>query len=991
MKIHALVVLLLAAALAAVAWFALRGGADADLRTSAPTGSAVQPGDAPGPVPAAAAQPVAAPAGASTAEVGAQRAAAPVGTLADAGSGRATIRGRLVDAAGAARGGVELEVHSWPSMEFGEFDVAGAAVGRGGNAPQQRCTTHGDGSFAFPIEPDRSGSLELPGDALVFQSEPPHFRGRGGDQDLGDVVAVPSAILRGVVRDQGGQPVAGVQVALQLGVIGFGGENRSESAADGTFTIGKLRPGTWTLRTASSRFLPTVERYELKAGEQRTDLVIVVRPGQAIAGQVIDDRGLGVAGIKVGVRRREQIGGVDLERFSAAEAAVTDTDGFFTLSGLIGDTATVRAFGAGHTSVTQRDVAIGTGNLLLRVERCGRVAGVLVSADGTPIAGSSVSADRSDGATAMANAVDPDGQLPPLEERSRAKTDELGRFALEDVPPGMVTITARGKTHRPAQQSGLRVLPGSDVADLRLIADAGATLRVAVVDGERRPARDARVRVERAPEPAADGSVRVAAGAFVGGDVDTSGDVSFFGGSQVLGTETTDADGVAVLTGLPSGRVLVRAEHADLAPAVPVTLELPRVGAVDAALALRAPGEVQVVVTRSDGSAAVGTEVLLEPSAPGTVGGDGVRRKTDAEGRVRFAALAAGDYEAKLVRPPRPRNLGGVSFVLGSAGETYASTAQRVTVVAGETTPLAMQVPQLTRFHGVVRGAEGPLAGCSVELERIDEGSRLPGMGGAHEQTIADGTFAFDDVESGRYLVRYGKPEQIVKASIEIDVPPGTPELERELVLRTGTVRVRVQAQDGGAPVERAEVTLERGGDGERGAPVRRAVMMVAVMTTDDQGGESSSMTFGGERALTDADGLATLKDVPVGSYTLRVRHPGYAPASKDGVVVAESQIHDCGVLALAAAGRIRGRVLDAGGKPVPAALVQYREVGSDAWSDSEFANAGSYRLQGLAGGRYELRARSVGPNASDAFGAVVTVGVEAGDTAVADLTVPGN
>lgn len=997
MKIQILVVLLLAAALAAVAWFALRGGGDAELRPGGlpPAVDASRPGEAAGaPAPASAAEPVADAAGGVAVEVGAQRAAAPVTGPGDAGSGRATIRGRLVDAAGAVRAGVELDVHSWPSMELGGVEVAGAAIVRGGKTPRQRCTTQADGGFVFAVEADRSGSLELIADELVFQGEPPQFRGRGGDQDLGDVVAVPSAILRGVVHDQGGQPVGGVKVAAQIGLLGFGGQSGSETGADGRFTIGKLRPGAWTLRTASSRFLPTVDRLELKAGEQRTDLVIVVRPGQAIAGQVIDERGLGVAGMKVGVRRREQIGGVDVERFSAAEAAVTDDDGFFTLSGLTGETVTVRAFGAGHTQVTQRDVAVGTGNLLLRVERCGRLAGVLVTADGTPIAGSTVSARRGDGADAgpeRVDAADVDMALPPIGDRSRTTTDEQGRFALDDVPPGAVTVSARGKTHRPANLSGVRVVPGGSVADLRLIADAGATLRVAVVDADRRPARDARVRVERAAEPAADGSVRIAARAFAGEDVGEPGDAVFIDGQQALGTATTDADGVAELKGLPSGRVVVRAEHGDFAPAVPLTVELPRAGAIDAALVLRAADCAQIAVTRSDGSAAAGVEVLLEPSASDVAGAGDARRKTDAEGRVRFDALAAGEYEAKLVRPPRPRSFGGMSFVLGGDRDTYDASAQRLTVVAGETTALAMQLPQLTRFHGVVRGAEGPLGGCAVELERLDAGLQLPGMGGVREQTAADGSFAFADVESGRYLVRYGKPEQIVKASIEIDVPPGTPELERELVLRTGTVRVRVQARDGGGPVERAEVTLARGGGGQRGAPVRREVMMVAISTTDDDSGEASSMTFGGERALTDADGLATLTDVPVGSYTLRIEHPGYAPAEKDAVVVNEARVIDCGVLELSAAGRIRGRVFDAGGQPVPAAFVEHRKVGSEAWSDSEFASAGAYRLQGLAGGSYELRARRAGPGASDAFGAVVTVEVSPGETAVADLTVPGN
>jgi hypothetical protein len=81
-----------------------------------------------------------------------------------------------------------------------------------------------------------------------------------GDQDLGDLVAVRGAVLAGIVRDANRQPVEGVSVMAHLGAIGINAQSQTKSAVDGSFRVGKLRPGKWTLRTASSRFLPIADR-----------------------------------------------------------------------------------------------------------------------------------------------------------------------------------------------------------------------------------------------------------------------------------------------------------------------------------------------------------------------------------------------------------------------------------------------------------------------------------------------------------------------------------------------------------------------------------------------------------------------------------------------------------------------------------------------------------------------------------------------------------
>jgi hypothetical protein len=164
--------------------------------------------------------------------------------------------------------------------------------------------------------------------------------------------------------------------------------------------------------------------------------------------------------------------------------------------------------------------------------------------------------------------------------------------------------------------------------------------------------------------------------------------------------------------------------------------------------------------------------------------------------------------------------------------------------------------------------------------------------------------------------------------------------------------------------------------------------MMFAVATVDGASGETSRMTFGNERARTDAEGVARIEDVPAGDYTLRVRHSDFAPASKTDVVVAERRVTDCGLIELVTAGHVNGKVLGADGKPVGMARVERRKAGEQAWGDTEIAMGGAFRLRGLEAGSYELRAAEIGPQPGQP-GEPVVVDVIAGETKTVDLTVP--
>jgi hypothetical protein len=979
--------LVLFAALGVVCWFLLKGGVDLEPGHTAPAETPAVAGSNAAPQTHGVER-----AAAASETAGPDRTAAPA-AAGNGDRGPAMVRGRIVDGSGSPRGSVELVLNSWNRVDgFGDIDIGDlpspGGQQRAGREPKPTCTTRADGTFHFPLAAERDARLELATDHLVFSSRVPQIKGSKADQDLGDLAVVKEGMLRGVVQDEHGKPIADVNVnvgAGELGFAGFGALSSAKTGADGKFSLGMLRPGRWTLRTASGQFLPTVQEFTLAPEEQR-DTVVVVRPGQAIAGQVVDERGVGVSGCKVGSKRKESRGGVAIERFATDESATTDAGGFFTLSGLSTETATVRTFDAGHTSATAADVPVGTGNLVLRVERLGSVEGVLVGADGTPVEGSRVVA-RPKGQGPGDVMFEPGEDLPLARGNGGGTTAADGTFRVEGVRPGMVTVAATGEGHLPVQKADVQVLPAQTVKGVRLVADLGAMARVTVVDEGGAPVAGAKVQAKRPAEGGAPGNGTGFRARRVGVSND-NGDVHVGAGPEGLGTATTNAEGVALLTGLPAGEVQLVATHAEFAPAKAARATLPKSGTVDAGLTLRKPGFAEVLVTGADGAQASG--VSFRVSGPVSEDSRDVSGKTNDAGLGVVGPLAAGNYTVVLLRPGNTARVGDMAFMSFGQDDAIESTQQPFAVKAGETTRIELSKPALTKVYGTVTGIDGPIAGCTVELEQHGStGIGLPGMGGGRStKTAADGSFAIEDVESGRYTARYGKPEQVVKATADFEVPPNQPELRQDLVLRTGKLRVQACAKDTGEAVSGAEVEIARASAGAAGQRPRqqRMVMMVSV-NGPNAGGETTTMTMGSQRAQTGADGWAEVEDVPAGEYTVRVTHKKYAPVELKGQTVVEQRTTDCGRVEMGPAGRIRGTVVARDGKSVQVALVQHRAAGVTAWSEPTVAMGGSFRIDGLAAGKYSVRAQLISENTS--YGPEVEVEVKGGETTTTEVQPP--
>jgi hypothetical protein len=986
---HPLVALLFAILLATAAWLLWNTASEVGPVAQSPSAAA----DAPSPdqPAAAAAAPAAALLQADTAAGGQpQRTAAATADAATAGLAR--IRGRLVDPIGTPLAGVTLELACHPSVER---VVPEGLLPLPTSKPVSQLTaqTDADGRFEFALPRNLQGSLGLPEQRLVWQTTPPPILGSRGDQDLGNLVAMAAAQVSGVVRDAMGQPVAGAKVrAATDQLFGDFGDRRgpvATTAADGSFALAGLAAGRWLLRVASPQHLPLSQDLQLAVGEHRRDLLLRLQAGASIGGQVLDDRGIPVAGVQVAGLRKELRGGVEVERLQFDDAATTDAGGYFVLGGVAGASTSLRTRSPAHAPASVAEVEAGTMDLVIRIDRLAELRGVLRGSDGAPIAGSMVRLERAASATWT-----PDFDGPGL-----ASTSADGSFVLQGVRPGQYDLVAEGASHLPARLDGLQVTAGQTLAGLRLQAAVGSSLVVVVHDPQGAPIAGATVRLQPWSDPATASpfgpGIRVAR-AFRA----SAGATVFADGSADSEREAkTDTEGRAVVQSLPAAEWRLSATHPDHAAAAPQRCRTGASGAVEVAVALRAAGYFEVEVVDANGQPCPGQEVVcqavLPDGSPDEAAADDAAARPvacDANGRCRLGPLPVGSYQLALQRSTSSRELGDTVMIVGQGNQdSLPGSEQRVALASAAVVQVRLQRPALGRLHGRLLGPDGAIAGGKVSLHRGPEelmGLELPGFGSALSRvTNADGQFDFRDLEAGDYTVRYGRASALLKAELRVTVPAGGAELEQDLLLQTGTLRLQAWDPAAGEPVADVEVQLSRHAPDGKASTQRRA--MVMSVGTVDGGGETTRMNFGGPRAMTGADGWAVVEDVPAGAWDLQLESRRHAPSALGNRQVLVGRVTDCGRVDLHPAGAVRGTVLAADGSAVELAMVHHKQLSGTADAMPRPAQQGKFRVDGLAPGRYRFWAKSLGLRGPSADGPAVEVEVVAGETQKVELRLP--
>lgn len=252
-----------------------------------------------------------------------------------------------------------------------------------------------------------------------------------------DPATVQRGVLAGTVTQEGGGPVAKAQVCASGQAAAIDSELLREPScattdAAGKFVIEKLLPASYQISAVAPTFRPGQHEQPgakrrrpvaLKAGERKTGIDIVLRPGGVqVTGVVLDLTGGPIAKAKVTSARAQWGRGV------ASPPVETDEAGSFTLWADPGTTQ-VRARADGYADGNASASAPGQVEILLTPESA--LAGIVVDAKtNEPIAGATVVLQGSEWRD---------------EDDAKVKTDAEGRFRIARLTPGRYSVFAQAE------------------------------------------------------------------------------------------------------------------------------------------------------------------------------------------------------------------------------------------------------------------------------------------------------------------------------------------------------------------------------------------------------------------------------------------------------------------------------------------------------------------------------------------------------------------
>lgn len=277
---------------------------------------------------------------------------------------------------------------------------------------------------------DGSYSIEAPPEAYVANVTPraPIVRMQKvvvttADVKL-DLVVEQAGSIEGRILHEG-KPVGDARVR-----IGGQLERETTSATDGGYRFSDLPVGPYDVYAESERVgaFAQTKRFELLRGEARKGVDVELALASSIAGTVVDQHGVPLAGAAVSFARAD-----DADFGNATTAA----DGTFQARALAGggdyryrvlvhqrSVELPPAVGDTHPTVTVRDANTHITGLRIAVHReLFEIGGRVVDARGKPVAGARLE-------------LDPEIAIPP------ALTDETGAFTLRELPATTFTLTA---------------------------------------------------------------------------------------------------------------------------------------------------------------------------------------------------------------------------------------------------------------------------------------------------------------------------------------------------------------------------------------------------------------------------------------------------------------------------------------------------------------------------------------------------------------------
>jgi protocatechuate 3,4-dioxygenase beta subunit len=783
--------------------------------------------------------------------------------------------------------------------------------------------TDADGKFAFDgIPAGNRYTIRVTKEGLSAKDDGPIPIDAGTDRSDLEMKLEAGALLAFRLVSDKDVPVKELDVRVQSQGAGrrrgmaFGANDvppdKVTSQGDGKFLVKALDAGTFDVTLQPLDFADVNrEGVKLKSGET-TDLgTIRVKEAKSLSGRITDGSGQPVAGAS--------ISGLWMDgdaRFS--REATSGADGRYRLSGL-GDSPlrnlSVRA--TGYATANRESAAPGDTAVDFTLEKTGSVAGKVEYRGGAippafrvqsfPEAGEKQ--ERPGLRIVMNNRPDED----------QVFTDPSGNFRLDNVDPGMVTITAKADGKAPARKSGLKVVSDQVVDAGTLTLDDGRALRGRVVAAK-----------DDAPIPGATVSLAPPQGFMMSSD------------RTAAGLAITALDGTFEIAGLEAKTYAIDATQPDYSPNTGRVEIGADADTNDFVIKLSRGGTITGMVRDAQKQPLVNVQVLLTKIP---MGGGPQTASTGPDGRYTFEKIAPGEY--MVIKAPTG---GGPLMLFGGM--------KQVVVREGETTTYDLDDAAKINLTGrVLRGGQ-PVPNAMLFFSAGD--GSAPPTDLKQSRTDADGHYTIGLDSAGTYGVVVSAGGMMIggrQSAVPIQVPDQP----------NPVVDVTVKAAGISGHVTNAE-----------GKAISGAV--VNVKTTGTQAG-NEGRGRGGMQGQTESDGSFLIEGLDPGSYGLTVAAPGYRNAEVPPVTIANDSDVPSVDVQLESGRTVRGRVVDASGNGIAGAMVFTAASGSppsarDSMPATSDVN-GTFVITAPADGPIDLTAVAAGFPAARATSVTPQDGVD--------------
>ncbi|MGG0853609.1 carboxypeptidase regulatory-like domain-containing protein, partial [Metabacillus fastidiosus] len=707
-------------------------------------------------------------------------------------------------------------------------------------------TTNASGGYSFSNIPPGSYTVSVMTD--TFQSQT-----RGVITEPGQIVTAnftlqpnPGSITGTVTNALTSTPLAGATVQL-LNNQGVSLDSKVTDS-NGAYTFSGLAPGQYSVKANAPQFgTNTVSSFVTSNNTTTTNIALQPNPG-SITGTLTDlSTGAAISG--AAVQLSNSVGAI-------VNTAVTDENGVYVFNNVVPDSYNLSFIANGYSSgragaiVNPNQTTVVNTNL---TRLAGALSGTVLNNNNEPLANAQV--------TVFQNNI----------QVTSAITDVNGNYLISNLSPGsyvIVTTTDNFITNTVS----VTITNGETTVLNFILQPLPGTLSGQVTDSSGNPIAGATI------------SVQLSTGTGI-----------------IIGSISTDSNGVYTITGLAPGNYVLNASAVNFQTALSGASISPNTTTIVNFTLTSTPGSITGQITnRETGAPIAGANVEI--------------RVIDSSGAVVSTVLSDqnGQYLVNQLAP------GSYTLIISSAN--FQTTAVSEIVIAGQTTTANVSLnPSPGSISGtVLNSQDGTLiAGAAVNI--INSNNTLI----TTVLTGQDGTFIVNGLSPDQYTLtifsanfQNGSVGAVVQSNL-------TTPVTASLIPEPGTIS----------------------------GTVNPAVMGTIIRLVNNNGIFIDSN-------VANPDGSFQFSNLAPGSYTVSASAQNYA-ATTAGVTVLANQISTVALTLIPNPGTVSGTVTSSNAEPLSNALLQITNSNGTVIGSAFTNSQGQYTITNVPTGSYNVTANT--------------------------------